>query len=879
MLKLTDIVKDYKAGDNTVRALNGISVEFRKNEFVSVLGASGCGKTTLLNIIGGLDRYTSGQLSIDGQGTDTFKAVDWDLYRNQRIGFIFQSYNLIPQISILANVELALTLSGVPAKERKERAVSALEKVGLGAQLKKKPNQLSGGQMQRVSIARALINNPEIILADEPTGALDSTTSIHVMELLKEIASDKLVIMVTHNPELAEQYSTRIIRMQDGRITDDSDPYDSSQEEGEEEVAATQDEAEPCLNREEKSAARKQERARRKVKKRKLKKTSMGFFTALALSFQNIRSKAGRNAMTVGAGSIGIICVCLVLGLSTGLTNYINSMGEDMLSASPLIVNSVSVDFTPLLTGETTFQDLFGKPTFPDNDEISGAESSIVTQVMSMIKTNEVTPEFVDYVKKEIEPVSDAVVYDYAYDAMILSHVSKEYEGSEFDDFMGQGTSSEGGGEEEGQGGNPFGCEEGSDIGNVSSVMTLQPLAGENYFDMLAGRLPSSQNEVVLVVSGSNTISNGMMAAMGLYKQKVSASDFIGKEFKLVFNNGKYAARGGDRISYGLRSDYTSMYSDPDASHGMTLKICGVIRPKKLNDNDSMMGSMSTGLAYGSDFMPYVQNIEKNSEVVKAQRALESSRDLYDVTSDNGEEKLYKNIWEYIIDVAGQVNNIYSPIIMDIVTDFYSGVYPLYSLKMSTLGAGEVPVNINIYTLTYGNKDIVTDLIEEYNVSHKGEAGFAQITYTDAAAMMTSMMNGIVGVISVVLICFTSVSLIVSSVMIGIITYISVVERTKEIGILRSLGARKTDVARVFIAESLMIGLASGIFGAILAYLISIPLNLGLMGITAGVAICVLKPQHALMMVGISAALTIMAGSIPSYIASRRDPVIALRSE
>ena len=429
MLKLTEIVKDYRAGDNIVRALDGISVEFRKSEFVSVLGASGCGKTTLLNIIGGLDRYTSGQLNIDGQDTDTFRSVDWDLYRNQRIGFIFQSYNLIPQISILANVELALTLSGVPAKERKKRAQEALEKVGLGAQVKKKPNQLSGGQMQRVSIARALINNPDIILADEPTGALDSTTSVNVMELLKEIAKDRLVIMVTHNPELAEQYSTRIIRMSDGKIIGDTMPYDSGAEE-EARARAEKDAGAAAFSEPEGDAfeegTRKAVRQLRKQKKARLKKTSMGFFTAIALSFQNIRSKIGRNLMTVGAGSIGIICVCLVLGLSTGLTGYINSMGEEMLAANPVMIGSISADITPLLTGETTFQDIFGENTYPDDDEISGETSSIVQQLMTMVATNTIDEEFIQNVKRDIEPIASAVVYDYGYDALLLSQVSTE---------------------------------------------------------------------------------------------------------------------------------------------------------------------------------------------------------------------------------------------------------------------------------------------------------------------------------------------------------------------------------------------------------------------------------------------------------------------
>ena len=801
MLKLTEIVKDYRAGDNIVRALDGISVEFRKSEFVSVLGASGCGKTTLLNIIGGLDRYTSGQLNIDGQNTDTFKSVDWDLYRNQRIGFIFQSYNLIPQISILANVELALTLSGVPAKDRKKRAQEALEKVGLGAQIKKKPNQLSGGQMQRVSIARALINNPDIILADEPTGALDSTTSVNVMELLKEIAQDRLVIMVTHNPELAEQYSTRIIRMSDGKITGDTMPYDSS---AEDEALAKSFNAEQASEPEGdafEEGTRKAVKQLRKQKKARLKKTSMNFFTAVALSFQNIKSKIGRNLMTVGAGSIGIICVCLVLGLSTGLTGYINSMGEEMLAANPVMIGSITADITPLLTGETNFQELFGENTYPDDDIISGETNSIVQQMQTMVKTNDIDEEFIAKIKSDIEPIATAVSYDYGYDALLLSKVSTEYEGSDLD--LGSITGGMGGNTS--QDGNPFSQVNGT--GNVSSALPLQQLAGEKYFDILAGRLPQNANEVVLVVSGSNTVSEAIMAAFDLYEQEISASEFLGKQVKLVFNDAKYVPV--EEGKYSQRTDYDVLWNT-SSSEIETLTVCGVIRPQKLNDAGTALASMTAGLAYGDGFMDNIYEHEHDSAVVLAQQADRT----HDVTVTDGDDTLYTSIITYMISMAGNVTNIYDPIIFSVLTDFMTGVYPLYDTKIATLGASKLPINIDVYALNYGVKDAVITA-----------ADAAGIKYTDMAGMITGMLSNMVDVISVVLICFTSVSLVVSSVMIGIITYISVVERTKEIGILRSLGARKTDVARVFIAESLMIGLASGILGALLAYLIAIPIN------------------------------------------------------
>ena len=872
MLKLTEIVKDYRAGDNIVRALDGITVEFRKSEFVSVLGASGCGKTTLLNIIGGLDRYTSGQLNIEGQNTDTFKSVDWDLYRNQRIGFIFQSYNLIPQISILANVELALTLSGVPAKERKARAAKALEEVGLGAQLKKKPNQLSGGQMQRVSIARALINNPDIILADEPTGALDSTTSVNVMELLKEIAKDKLVIMVTHNPELAEKYSTRIIRMSDGKITGDSMPYDSSAEDearvqaekdsvitvAEGEDAAKAAESEPQKDAFE-EGTRKAVRELRKQKKARLKKTSMSFSTAVALSFQNIKSKMGRNMMTVGAGSIGIICVCLVLGLSTGLTAYINSMGEEMLAANPVMIGSITADITPLLTGETNFQELFGENTYPENDVISGETNSIVDQMQTMVKTNTINEDFIAKIKKDIEPIATAVSYDYGYDAMLLSKVSVEYEGSDLD--LGGITGGLTG--EAPQDGNPFSQVGG--IGNVSSALPLQQLAGEEYFDLLAGHLPENANEVVLVVSGSNTVSEAIMAAFDLYGEKVSAAEFVDRQIKIVYNDEKYEKVEGGKFS--LRTDYDVLWNTSSLEIE-TLTVCGVIRPQKLNDAGTALASMSAGLAYGDGFMEQVYRHEHDSEVVIAQQ----NDRTHDVTVTGEDDTLYTGILTYMIAMAGNVTNIYDPVIFSVLTDFMTGVYPLYDTKIATLGASKLPISIDVYAMNYGVKEAVL-----------AAADANKIQYTDMAGMITGMLSNMVDVISVVLICFTSVSLVVSSVMIGIITYISVVERTKEIGILRSLGARKTDVARVFIAESLMIGLASGILGALLAYLLSVPINAivgAVLGdMIAGASLCILQPYQALLMVGVSAVLTVIAGSIPSYIASKRDPVIALRSE
>ena len=530
-----------------------------------------------------------------------------------------------------------------------------------------------------------------------------------------------------------------------------------------------------------------------------------------------------------------------------------------MLAANPVMIGSITADITPLLTGETNFQELFGENTYPDDDIISGETNSIVQQMQTMVKTNDIDEEFIAKIKSDIEPIATAVSYDYGYDALLLSKVSTEYEGSDLD--LGSITGGMGGNTS--QDGNPFSQVNG--IGNVSSALPLQQLAGEKYFDILAGRLPQNANEVVLVVSGSNTVSEAIMAAFDLYEQEISASEFLGKQVKLVFNDAKYVPV--EEGKYSQRTDYDVLWNT-SSSEIETLTVCGVIRPQKLNDAGTALASMTAGLAYGDGFMDNIYEHEHDSAVVLAQQADRT----HDVTVTDGDDTLYTSIITYMISMAGNVTNIYDPIIFSVLTDFMTGVYPLYDTKIATLGASKLPINIDVYALNYGVKDAVITA-----------ADAAGIKYTDMAGMITGMLSNMVDVISVVLICFTSVSLVVSSVMIGIITYISVVERTKEIGILRSLGARKTDVARVFIAESLMIGLASGILGALLAYLIAIPINAivgAVLGdMLAGATLCILQPLHALLMVGVSALLTVIAGSIPSYIASKRDPVIALRSE
>ena len=562
--------------------------------------------------------------------------------------------------------------------------------------------------------------------------------------------------------------------------------------------------------------------------------------------------------MTVVAGSIGIICVCLVLGLSSGLTAYINAMGEEMLGTNPMIISSVSVDFSPVLTGKVTFEDMFGEAKYPDDGIISGEQSNLVSVMLDMIQTNTIDDKLVNYVKDEIQPVSDAVIYDYGYTPLLLSKVSKDYKPS-----SGIGGALTGGADFNLNGG---------DIGKISDLVTFQPCVAEKYYESLAGRLPENKNEVVLVVSGSNTVSEGLMASIGHYRDKISAQELVdeGITIKMVLNDLKYVKGAGERYSEIANSDgkqYAELYN-MDSNDVVDLKIVGVLRPKK----GTVITAMNSGIAYHPSLMDYVHEQESDSRIV-ADQAASPKKDV--ITG----EALYGSILEYVFDKASGFTNIYGSEVMEIITDFYSGLYPIHKLHMASLGGSDLPVNINIYTMSYDTKNEVVAKIEAYNALLAQQTPARKVSYTDPAAMMTAMLSNIVDVLSIVLICFTSVSLIVSSVMIGIITYISVVERTKEIGILRSLGARKSDVARVFIAESLMIGLAAGVLGIVVAYLISLPLNFGLATLTAGFSICTLLPWHAAIMVGVSVLLTVLAGSIPSYIASKRDPVVALRSE
>ncbi len=834
MLKLCKITKEYVAGDTVVNALKGIDLQFRKSEFVSILGQSGCGKTTLLNIIGGLDRYTSGDLIIDGISTKEYKDVDWDTYRNIRVGFIFQSYNLIPHISILENVELALTLSGVGAQERQERAKEALRKVGLESQFKKKPNQLSGGQMQRVSIARALVNNPDIILADEPTGALDSNTSIQIMEILKEISKDKLIIMVTHNPDLAQKYSTRIIKLSDGNMVSDSMPYEGKEKPSE--LEEEKQEVTTCQL----GCDKKQKKLIEKQKKQKLKKSSMSFFTALKLSFTNLMTKKGRTFMTSFAGSIGIIGVALVLAISNGFSGYIKDMQRKVLAAYPITIATQDIDQNVIMSA------MMGKPVISDNGMTKYPDISSVLPFdpSKMFKdffiTNNITADYVQYVNQLVDKnLCSSIGYSYSVDMKVLSKINQNYSSKngmsgETVDF---GTLA------------PYqkvnvqssmmSSIMGGMMSNSSPNINWQEMQGDknfilSQFDILAGEFPSNKNQVAMVVSSTNQLNELTMASMGLDLNKggVDFDKILGDnplKFKLALNNAYYQFDNSIN-KFVAPTDLEELYNSDKVED---LTVSCILRQKE----GASLTTLSTGIAYLPQLTQYVIQDGMKSDIVIAQ------------------------------------NNTALPVLENV--KFTPIVYEKRHF-INELGGTNVTSMLNIYPTDFESKEKIQDYLDAWN---SGKPTLSKIVYTDMSKMATDMISETVKIISIVLVCFASVSLIVSSVMIGIITYVSVVERTKEIGILRSLGARKFDISNVFNAETTLIGFTAGMIGVILTYLISIPINLIIYSKIQIATLCILNPLHAILMVFVSVFLTFIAGLIPASIASKKDPVIALRTE
>ena len=867
MLQLKNITKNYLSGDNEVQALKGIDIEFRENEFVSILGQSGCGKTTLLNIIGGLDRYTSGDLIINGKSTKEFKDKDWDTYRNHSVGFVFQSYNLIPHQTVLANVELALTISGVGKAERKKRAIEALQKVGLGDQLNKKPNQMSGGQMQRVAIARALVNDPDILLADEPTGALDSKTSVQVMEILKEISKDRLIIMVTHNPELAEKYSSRIVKLLDGKIIDDSNPYKSSEED-----------VKKARNKKDKSG-----------------KASMKFTTAVRLSLNNLMTKKGRTFLTSFAGSIGIIGIALILSLSHGMQSYINRVEEDTLSSYPLTIQEASIDVTSMLEA------MMGNGEKEEHNDNKIYSRPIVNNILETVSTKLQTnnlEEFKKYLESgdtNIKDYINAIQYEYNLNLNIYKqNEDKTYQQvnpSKVFDELGFGEMMES-------------RQSTSSMMSGSMTMTQTDVWNEmldnqnllqSQYDVLAGKWPTKYNEVVLIVDENNEVSDYTLYSLGIKdikelnesmekiknKEKVEAGesesysydDLLNYKFKILLNTDYYKESGNAWQDMSNDDEYMKNVVD----NAEEITIVGIIKPNEENVSSSGAGM----IGYTKELKEYVINKINETEIVKEQKENsninvftgiefpENQNSSFDYSQLTDEQRMY-------------MATLSEAELAELMKNYAENSTATYDSNLSTLGVVDLnkPSTINIYPKDFESKDMITTRISEYNDKQTNDGKEENvITYTDIVGVMMSSVSTIINVISYVLIAFVGISLVVSSIMIGIITYISVLERTKEIGILRSIGASKKDVSRVFNAETLIIGLVAGLIGIVVTLLLNIPINMIIKSIVGISNISKLPTAGAIILVVISVGLTMIAGLIPARFAAKRDPVEALRTE
>ena len=879
MLTLKDIRKDYVSGSLKVEALRGIDISFRKNEFVAILGPSGCGKTTLLNIIGGLDRYTAGDLMIKGRSTKQYRDKDWDSYRNHSVGFVFQNYNLIPHQTVLSNVELALTLSGVGPRERRERAARALARVGLGDQMKKKPGELSGGQMQRVAIARALVNDPEIVLADEPTGALDSETSEQVMEALKEIAQDRLVIMVTHNPDLAARYATRTVRLLDGRVTDDSLPFDGAEE------------------AEQVSAGR----------------TGMGFMTALRLSLNNLMTKKGRTFMVSLAGSIGIIGIALILALANGVNTYIKNVEEDTLAVYPLTIESETMDRSGMMLS------MMGLARTQQHDGSDGRihSSNIMGQFLNAM-VSEMQENDLAAFKRYLDTTADmdgligGVGYEYETTLLVynpnalggLTRVNPSTvidtmtDSSMMSDLAGMAAMSSMGG-----------MTQMMNLYNMNAFMELSQV-GEGNYDLLAGRLPQSDTELLIMVGDNYDLSDLTLYTLGLRDQSEVTGKFtalmggqaaeiaedisftydelMGMQFKLVLPGDLYRQN-----ELGL---YTYIGSDPEklaevVENGLTLTVSGIARS---SDKSLISTFTAGGVGYTHALVERVIAANNETAAVKAQREhpdvdiftgirfaggsdIEVSLDMLDAYLDTLPDAQRSSI-------KAMMKLVSEERLLDMMREEMQKqrTAATYEGNLGKLSAADLsePSRIKIYPKDFESKEQIIALIDAYNqrMRDEGREG-SVIRYTDYVGALMSSVTDIVDTISYVLIAFVSVSLVVSSIMIGIITYISVLERTKEIGILRALGASKRDISRVFTAETLIIGLCAGLLGILVTWLLTIPINALIRSLTAVNAAAILPLGGAVILVLISVLLTVIAGAIPSRMAARKDPVVALRTE
>ena len=941
MLQLTNIKKDYKTAGNVVHALRGVSLRFRQNEFVSILGASGCGKTTLLNIIGGLDHYTSGDLVICGVSTKNYKDRDWDVYRNHRIGFVFQSYNLIPHQTVLGNVELALTIGGVSKSERRKRAKEALIRVGLKNELHKRPNQLSGGQMQRVAIARALVNNPEILLADEPTGALDTTTSKQIMELIREIAGERLVIMVTHNPEIAEEYSTRIVRLQDGLVVSDSNPYNGEQEDAQKpEYKDVEFNCPTCgqrlrlsgvniknpgsvncpvcgddfeLQPKKRQLSTKGSYMQKPSASGKKSRTSMSFMTSLGLSARNLASKKGRTTITSIAGSIGIISVCLVLALSNGFNTYIRKTQEDMLSSYPLEITETSMDMTAVMAGMTSLDEM------PDLSEIGNkvyVNSFLTNIAQGMTVTNDLSPEYISYLESMDDELYTAIVYNNGIDLSnnLFTMVEVEKDGVTKEQAMSLSTLKStytkklADQEEKYAKLAPLVEFLGSIYGKMPGTSDLTAADYGEYvlsqYDIVGnlGHFPEKSNEAVLVVGGHNDVTDLTLAQLGFiteeqfmalfpqegeevedseeYETMIPFDKIIGKKFMLNYNDAIYTPSSSQYYMYDYTGERETLELE-DANKGVEIEISCVLRLKEgLNYGCLTSGMYFTEKLYEeyqakNEQSLIAQDIKKQSEVSQEANAL--SAELAELTAGTAEYMAKLNeVMQFLRENARYFKRAAQTLESYYITTDNT-TYVLYGdTALRSVGGKAAPNSIKIYTDTFDAKEGILAHLDAWNDTHdKGQ----QVRYTDTVGVMMSMVETMLDAITYVLVAFTAISLVVSSVMIGIITYVSVVERTKEIGVLRSLGARKKDIKNLFNAETFIIGLTSGAFGVAVTYALSIAINALLYSLTGIATLAALPVTSAIIMVTVSVILTLISGLIPAKAAAKKDPVIALRTE
>lgn len=779
MLQLKHIFKSYHVGDTVTHALDDVTISFRDQEFVAILGPSGSGKTTMLNVIGGLDRYDKGDLIINGKSTKNFKETDWDAYRNNTVGFIFQNYNLIPHLSIIANVELGMNLSGVPSKERHDKAIKALTEVGLKEHINKRPNQLSGGQMQRVAIARAIANDPDILLCDEPTGALDTETSVQIMELIKKISKDRLVVMVTHNPELAEKYATRIVNFQDGKIRHDSKPFDPKEEED----------------------------------KFNLKRTKMSYWNAIKLSFTNIMTKKGRTILTAFASSIGIISIAVVLAISNGFQKQINTTMSKALAKYPISISQTATDMNSMNERNESNKNVKNR----------GYVTAKKDQSEQAQHTNKITQKYVNYVKKINPSYANNISYQRGVTLNLLSKVQGEPERVQFSNSdPDQGSSVV-----------QARAQAMSSMGIGSSVFptTLNKNKGsflkQNY-QILSGTWPTKATDLILVTDNKNTVNLNSLKNLGFdvsENDQIKFNKLVGKTFKVVANNDYY-----QELPNGMfipKKVTSSMYNNAKTK----LILVGVIRPK----NEDSMALLSTGIAYSDKLSQEVINDNKNSDVVKAQK--KTNRSVLTNQKLNANEK---------------------------------------KMTMQTLGGSSIPTGIMIYPNNFDDKDKVLDYLDKWN---KGKKKADKIVYTDMSNAVTTMTGGLLNGITTILVAFAAISLITSMIMIGILTYTSVLERTKEIGVLKALGARKKDITRVFDAETFILGVFSGVLGIFIAYLLTFPINTVIYNITDLANVAQLDPKAAIILIIVSTVLTLLGGHIPARMAAKKDAAIALRSE